>query len=239
MRELIAVIPVYNEAECIVEVIQSWKQVFAGLNIDFSILVLNDGSKDNTGAELAKLIKDDRVEVVNKANSGHGPTILRGYGLAAQKAEWIFQVDSDNEMSAEYFSSIWSQRSGYDFLIGIRHHRVSPLPRRLITAFSRFSVWMLFGWGITDVNCPYRLMKRQFLLEALELLPADTFAPNVIISGLALKKHLRIYQTLVPHIQRKTGKVSIVKWNLWKSAIKSFFQTIKFGFGHNAKSNDI
>ena len=132
-KELVLVMPVYNEGECIVEVVNSWRKEFNDLGINATLLVLNDGSKDNTEAELAKLSDPGRIDVINKPNSGHGPTILVGYHKAVEQAEWVFQVDSDDEMLPNDFHKLWEQRNDHDFLIGIRQHRVSPLPRRIIS----------------------------------------------------------------------------------------------------------
>ena len=58
--------------------------------------------------------------------------------------------------------------------------------------------------------------------------PADTFAPNIIISGEINKKTENIYNTPVKHQHRRTGQVSIVKLKLWKAAFKSLLQTLKY-----------
>jgi dolichol-phosphate mannosyltransferase len=220
------VMPVYNEEACIASVVKSWCAAFEALGIDFSMIVLNDGSKDGTAQALRAFEGDSRVVVVQKPNSGHGPTILQGYKLAAERAEWVFQTDSDGEMEPEHFSRLWNEREKYDFLLGTRDQRVSPLPRRIITQVSRLTVWLMFGRGITDVNSPYRLIRAEYLKKILEGIAPDTFAPNVVISGLAARRKLRIFEYPVPHLHRRTGTVSIVKWKLWKSAMRSFFQTL-------------
>jgi hypothetical protein len=86
-------------------------------------------------------------------------------------------------------------------------------------------VRLFFGSGVTDVNTPYRLIRSKILEKIVCQIPPDTFAPNIIISGMLCKSELRIYEQPVPYENRKTGKVSIVKGKLWKSAVKSFWQT--------------
>ncbi|MCE5230179.1 hypothetical protein LLG95_11345, partial [bacterium] len=97
---------------------------------------------------------------------------------------------------------------------------------KLISAVARLTVRVMFKGGVRDVNTPYRLMRSDALAAILWAIPDDTFAPNVIISGLCAKKGCRIFNTEVPHSGRRTGKVSIVKWKLWKAALKAFMQTI-------------
>ena len=227
--DLSIVMPVYNEGAVIATVVTSWLHELERLGIDYEFLAYDDGSRDETGPILERLAEDQPgLVVTRKANSGHGPTILRGYGEA--RGEWVFQVDSDDEMGPEHFAGLWTQRDDYDLLVGRRQHRDSPLARRLITAVSRATVWALFGHAVTDVNAPYRLMRRSGLNAILGLIPADTFAPNVIVSGLAARRGLRVREVWVPHRGRRTGTVSIVKWRLWKAAARAFGQTVAIAF---------
>jgi len=224
--ELSIVMPVYNEGAVIAEVVTAWVRELDRLDIDYEFRAYDDGSRDDTGRILERLVGQQHgLVVTRKANSGHGPTILRGYREAF--GEWVFQVDSDDEMGPEHFAGLWTQREGYDLLIGRRQHRDSPLARRLITAVSRATVWTLFGHAVTDVNAPYRLIRRSVLAEILTMIPDDTFAPNVIISGLAARSGLRVREEWVPHRGRRTGAVSIVKWRLWKVAARAFGQTVR------------
>jgi dolichol-phosphate mannosyltransferase len=223
--ELSIVMPVYNEGAVIAEVVTSWLQELDRLGVDYEFLAYDDGSRDETGRILERLADDQPgLVVTRKANSGHGPTILRGYREA--RGEWVFQVDSDDEMGPEHFEGLWARRDDFDLLVGRRQHRDSPLARRLVTAVSRATVWTLFGHAVTDVNTPYRLMRRSSLESILAVIPAETFAPNVIISGLAARRGLRVREVWVPHRGRRTGTVSIVKWRLWKAAARAFGQTV-------------
>ena len=61
-------------------------------------------------------------------------------------------------------------------------------------------------------------------------IPNNTFAPNLIIAGLANIRKMRVKQFEVTHYSRQTGEVSIKKWGLFKAAFKSFLQTISFRF---------
>jgi glycosyltransferase involved in cell wall biosynthesis len=223
--ELSVVMPVYNEGAVIAEVIETWLDELARLGIDFELLAYDDGSRDDTGKILTGLsVHRPDLEVTSQANAGHGPTILRGYREA--RGEWVFQVDSDDEMSAEHFGLLWAQRGDHDLILGRRQHRDAPLARRIITAASRLTVWVLFGRAVTDVNAPYRLIRRAALVSILSRIPADAFAPNVIMSGLACRDRLRVREVWVPHRGRRAGTVSIVKWRLWKAAARAFGQTV-------------
>lgn len=226
-HELALVMPVYNEEECIVEVVQAWRDELSRLGIHFQMLILNDGSRDHTAQKLARFQKDDRIRVIDKDNSGHGPSVLLGYRLAAAQAHWVFQTDSDDEMSPRHFHELWQRREAYDALFGMRQNREQGVGRRLITSVSRLTVRLLFQAGVKDVNTPYRLIRSQLLQRIVDLIPPDTFAPNVAISGAAALWGGRILNHPVPHQGRRTGSVSIVRWKLWRAACRSFLQTVK------------
>ncbi|MBQ8124303.1 MAG: glycosyltransferase family 2 protein [Kiritimatiellae bacterium] len=230
---LCVVMPVYNEQDAIGPVLEKWDAALKGLCIDYEIRPYNDGSKDNSLSVMRNVAeKLGGVKVKDKPNGGHGNTILTGYREAAKDGfDWVFQIDSDDEMGPEKFNALWSRRNDYDFLVGIRDGRVQALPRKIISFVSRLCVRMFYGKSVWDVNTPYRLMRVTAFSSFYEAIPMTTFAPNVILSGLAARHKLRCFETRVPQHDRTTGEVSIKKWKLLKAAAKSFWQTILFSFG--------
>lgn len=224
--DLAVVMPVYNEEECIVKVLKSWISLLCDLGMRFHIIVLNDGSSDGTQEALQVFNHDNRIEVINKTNSGHGPTILMGYQKSVKLADWTFQCDSDDEMKPDSFRTLWENRERFDALFGIREGRKQNFARKLISFFSIIIVRLLFGSGVTDVNTPYRLIRSKILERIVQHIPVNTFAPNIIVSGIICKFGLRTFEHPVFHENRKTGEVSIVKWKLWKSTAIAFWQTL-------------
>jgi hypothetical protein len=89
---------------------------------------------------------------------------------------------------------------------------------------------MFYGKSVWDVNTPYRLMRVSAFKGFFEEISLSTFAPNVILSGLAARHRLRCFETRVPQHDRTTGEVSIKKWKLLKAAAKSFWQTVAFAY---------
>lgn len=224
--ELAVVIPVYNEAGAIEGVIRSWTRRLESLSIDFEIHAYNDGSSDQTAKILGDLARSNpHLCVHNKENSGHGPTILQGYCENAN-ADWVFQVDGDDEMKPDSFPALWALREEYDMLVGERDRHGQPPARQLISAVSRATVRLFYGSKIFDVNAPYRLMRSAAFARAWAAIPSDTFAPNVVIAGLASALDMRVYRTNVSQEPRQSGEVSIKHWKLLKAAIRSFAQTI-------------
>lgn len=235
-HELAMVVPVYNEQDCIAPVLEEWDEALQRLNINFLIIVLNDGSRDQTEASLRRFESHPRMKIVNKANRGHGPTILMGYHQAVETASWVFQCDSDDEIKAADFATFWEKRDGYDALFGVRQQRVSQPSRKIVSACSRWTVTLFFGKGIDDVNVPYRLMRADKLRQIIRRIPSSTFAPNIAIAGAFARSSARsrsgprICNLPVAHHERQTGEVSIKKWKLLRVALRSFVQTIRLRY---------
>lgn len=229
MKELAIVMPVYNEEEILENVINDWTNVFEGLDIDFEILAYNDGSKDKSLEILRKNAENNsRLIVRDKKNSGHGPTILQGYRDCAENYEWIFQTDSDNELGTEGFVELWKNRCDYDFLIGKRFYKNRDASRKIISNVAKIITRILCGKGVSDVNCPYRLMKTSVFKDLFLKIESDTFSPNIFVSGFVNRNNIKFFEIPVEWKNRSTGTVSIQKMKLFKSAAKAFFQTIKF-----------
>ena len=225
---LALVIPVYNEAEVIAEVLKEWDTTLGELGLNYRIHAYNDGSTDNSLEILNGLARDMKsLEIHTSKNKGHGPTLLKGYTEALDNT-WIFQTDSDGEMSPKHFNELWANRGEYDFLLGRRSERSQALSRKAVSFISRSVIRLFYGKGVWDVNSPFRLMRVSVMDKFILNIPSNTFAPNLIISGVVNLKKYRIYETSIPHRERQTGEVSIKKFRLLMAAIKSFGQTILF-----------
>ena len=231
MDKLVVVIPVYNEQDAIQKVLEKWSTQLDSLQIDYKIFAYNDGSKDNTAEILNEISKSNpNVIAINKPNSGHGPTILKGYKDNAPDFDWIFQTDSDDETEAADFNKLWEKRNDYDFLIGRRNDRVQVITRKIVSFFSRLCISMFYGKGVWDANSPYRLMRSEKFVEIFNQIPENVFSPNVMISGIVSKKKMKFIEIPISSKQRQTGEVSIQKLKLLKAAINSFWQCMIFSF---------
>lgn len=222
---LTVVVPVYQEEGAVAGVLDEWTRALDALGIDYRLRAYDDGSRDGTAAILdARARADPRVEAVHQENRGHGPTILRGYREA--ESAWVFQVDGDGEMPADAFARLWERKDAYDLLVGDRRDRESAPLRRLVSASSRALVRLAFGKGPRDVNAPYRLWRGDALRALLPRVPRDAFAPNVLLSGLAARAGLRVFETPVPHHGRRTGRGSLDPRRLAAGVLRSARETL-------------
>jgi len=229
-RETLGVVmPVYNEQDIVEKVLKDWVEVLNDCAVDYQIHVYNDGSRDNTLDVLkACSQKYPNMTVHNKENSGHGPTLLLAYKENVDKYTWLFQVDSDDELPAEAFPVLWSNREESDFVLGRRSGRTQSLGRKIVSMLSRATIRLFYGKSVWDVNSPYRLMRSDAFKSIFFAIPDTAFAPNVIISGMVALKKMRFKEFPLTHSHRTTGIVSIAKFKLAKSAFISFCETIAF-----------
>jgi len=220
------VLPVFNEAEALPSVLEEWLTEFDRLGIVVEIVAYDDGSSDGSFEALQAVAEtEQRLRVVRHPNRGHGPTILRGYEEAT--GTWVFQVDSDGELSPDGFEALWLRRQDFDLLVGIRQRRKSSPARVAVTLLSRAVVATLFGRRVRDVNSPYRLMRRACLERMLPLLPGEPFAPNVLLSGLADSMGLRVFEVAVEQQPRRGGRVSLTSRRLWSGALRTLIDAIR------------
>lgn len=228
--QLAIVIPAYNEAACIDEVIRDWLVVAEGT--DGVIIVVNDGSRDATGEILDRIASQcSRLKVVHQVNAGHGAAVLRGYREAlATRAEAIFQTDSDDQFKTVDFWKLWEKRSLSPFILGCRQVRQDALHRLVITRILRVLNAILFGVAIKDANIPYRLIRADYLRDLFELMPEAPFAPNVFLSILAKKSGSTLFEIPITHQERHTGTVSIMRWRLIKACLRSARELAVFRF---------
>ena len=99
MDDLISVIvPVYNVENYIAQCIESViKQTYT----KFEIILVNDGSKDNSGKICDEYaLKDERIKVIHKENAG--VSSARNVGIKQSKGQWITFIDSDDWVEEKY-----------------------------------------------------------------------------------------------------------------------------------------
>lgn len=104
------------------------------------------------------------------------------------------------------------------------------MPRKIVSFVAKVCIAICYGRGISDVNVPYRLMSTAKFDSIFSTIPEHTFAPYLIVSGMAVRNKLRISQIEVPTDFRTTGTVSIQKMKLLNVAMKSFRETIVHAF---------
>jgi glycosyltransferase involved in cell wall biosynthesis len=223
MDKLYVVIPAYNESENIEQVINDWYPVVEKVGNEARLVIINDGSKDDTYSIMQECAKTrPQMVPITKPNSGHGGTVLFGYNYALeQNADWIFQTDSDGQTLPEEFWNFWEQRAAYDMVIGWRNTREDGKSRVFVTKTLKLVIKICFGVDVTDANTPFRLMKSDTLRENIGLVPKDFNLSNVIISVIYAKKKYKVKYIPITFRPRQGGVNSINMKRIFKIGMQA------------------
>ena len=225
---LSVVMPAYNEADGIREAVEAVQAHVLAAVPGSELVVVNDGSRDATGSILDALAgADPRIRVVHKANGGHGPAIIDG--MAAARGDWLFLIDSDNQIPLEAFGALWGEaQRGRDGVFGLRRVRRDARLRRLLTVVIRAALATLFGVWLYDANVPFKLVRRSVWERAQRIIPRDTLAPSLFLAVFMKRRNLSTAFVDVAHRDRETGTVSIKRWKLVKFCARAFRQLLVF-----------
>lgn len=229
MDKLYIVIPAYNEQETIQSVIEDWHPVVANAGIKSRLVIIDDGSKDNTYAMLKEAEqKYPQLIALTKKNSGHGSTLLYGYNYALEHgADFVFQTDSDGQTKAEEFAQFWEFRNEYAMVIGHRNKREDGLSRVFVTKTLKLVCLLFFQVNLKDANTPFRLMQAEELKKVLPLIPEDYNLSNVVISVIFAKKKLPVKYIPITFRPRQGGVNSINMKRIFKIGKKAIGDFIK------------
>lgn len=154
--------PAYNDAGTIASLVITSVKVAATLTPDYEVIVVNDGSKDDTAKILDELarIYPDRVRIVHHAkNRGYGGALRTGFKTASK--DFVFYTDGDAQYDPAEMTVLWEKMSDeVDWVNGWKISRSDPLHRIIIGRLYHHYVKLLFGLKMRDVDCDFRLMRR-------------------------------------------------------------------------------
>lgn len=232
MDKLYIVIPAYNEQDTIRQVVEDWHPVVEKAGAECRLVIIDDGSKDNTYAILKEEEKNfPQLVALTKPNGGHGATILFGYRYAIdQGADFVFQTDSDGQTKAEEFAQFWDLRNDYAMVIGHRKGRQDGFSRVVVTKTLKLVCLLFFHVKLTDANTPFRLMKSEELAKMLPLIPENYNLSNVVISVIFAKKKLPVKYIPITFRPRQGGvnSINLKKiFKIGKNAVGDFIKINK------------
>lgn len=223
---LSVIMPVYNEQGAIVSAVAEVQQQVLSLIPESELVVVDDGSRDNTGRLLDEAAAgDSRIKVIHQPNGGHGAALLTG--LKAARGEYVFLIDSDRQIPLDEFKTAWAEvLSGRDAVFGIRRRRYDPVLRLYLSRLIRHSVNVLFRVQLRDANAPYKLFRRGIWTAARECVPDGTLAPSLFLAIVAKSRGYNILEIDVTHKERDTGEVTLRKFKLLKFCARGLGQML-------------
>lgn len=210
---LYIVMPAYNEAANIRNVIEEWYPIVEKYDGGGKsrLLIIDDGSKDNTYEIMQQCAENKPLfQAVTKENGGHGATLLHGYRMALEQgADYIFQTDSDGQTIPEEFHEFWKQREQYEMVIGYRKGRQDGFSRVVVTKVLKMVILLCFHVKVKDANTPFRLMRAETLKKYITEIPKDFNLSNVLLSVIYAKNEVPTQFRPITFRPRQGGENSI------------------------------
>jgi glycosyltransferase involved in cell wall biosynthesis len=153
--------PAYNDAGTIASLVMTALMTAETLTPDYEVIVINDGSADNTAEILDELARIyPRLRVVHHVrNRGYGGALRSGFATASK--DWVFYTDGDGQYDPAEMTLLWARRGDdVDLVNGYKISRSDPFHRIVIGRVYHHAVKQLFGLKVRDVDCDFRLLRR-------------------------------------------------------------------------------
>lgn len=222
---LSVIIPAYNEAKTITSTLIAIRDYLLKQSYDWEVLVVTDGSKDNTPEVVDRFISENKgIRLIeNKKNYGKGYVVKQG--ILEAKGDFRLFTDADNSTSIDHLEKFWPYtKEGYDIVIGsieikgakIFEHAQSY--RRWLGRLSKYLIRFMAGlWDIYDSQRGFKLFTAKAAENIFSKIKINRFGFD--FEALALAKRLGYKIKEVPVVWNNPVKTSV--------NLKSYFVTLK------------
>lgn len=230
MSKISVIVPAYNEGEHIYNNLQIISDTLCQSGLDFEILAVNDGSKDNTGVEVLKAskaikgVRDCSYEI----NRGKGGAIL--HGIKNSTGDIVGFLDADLELPATLVPGFIEamEESGCDVVIGSKMHPDSKLnypPLRKVMSVGYYVILkILFGMKCKDTQTGIKFYRGDLIRAIGSVQKINSYAFDIEQLALANSKKAVIREMPIELHYTREGSLSRI--NI-KAIFKMFFDTIR------------
>ncbi|MBI5065270.1 glycosyltransferase family 2 protein [Candidatus Woesearchaeota archaeon] len=204
-KSISVIVPCYNEGKSVSQTLDRINEIFKKSTVDFEVIVVNDGSKDNTAQVLENYSGKIKI-ATNHPNKGYGASLKKGISIS--KYDWIAIVDADGTYPIEDFKSLLEFIPAYDMVVGARTKNASiPLLRRPAKLFLTKLARYLTGRKIPDLNSGMRVFHKR-IFQRFEPLFPDGFSFTTTITMSCLTNEYSVKFIPIEYYKRE-GKSSI------------------------------
>ncbi|MBU0929976.1 MAG: glycosyltransferase [Nanoarchaeota archaeon] len=180
MPKLSVIIPAYNEGENIHSDLNKIIESLHKVTDDFEIIIVNDGSKDDTLKEVGK-IKDKRLKIKSyEENKGKGYALKYGFSFA--KGKYITFMDADLDINPDSLKNFFKYMEFYnaDIIVGSKRHPQSkvhyPFLRRVLSKSYQILIFLLFRLNVSDTQSGLKLLKYDCAKDLLKKVTVKKYA---------------------------------------------------------------
>ena len=202
------IIPAYNEEEGVGHVITEMRAVLERHSITAEIIVVDDGSKDNTAH--AALEAGARV-MRHRSNRGYGAALKTG--ITAASYPYIVITDADGTYPSEYIPELLAHMEHSDMVVGARIGKQVKIPmvrRPAKWALNRVANYMS-GANIPDLNSGLRAFRRDVAMQYFSILPDQFSFTTTITLAMHCDKYAVTYLPI--NYRGRRGRSKIVPWD--------------------------
>jgi glycosyltransferase involved in cell wall biosynthesis len=206
VNEISVFFPAYNEEDNLQNTVAKALPVLKKIARRWEIIIIDDGSKDQTGKIAENLAKKDpRIRVVHHPeNRGYGEALKSGFYNA--QYPWIACTDADGQFDFSQIDKLLSKKKTADVIVGYRLNRQDPFLRKFFgwgwTALAN----ILLGIKVRDVDCSFKLVKKEVIdqIPRLQSTRGGMISPELLAR--TKKAGFKIAEVGVRHYPRKKGK---------------------------------
>ncbi len=199
-------LPSHNEEGNVERVVGAYLAELPRVTDDYEVIVVDDGSRDRTGAIADRLADSDpHVKVVHHpVNRGYGGAVISG--IRAASKPYVLLCDGDGQFDPADLERMTPFVPEYDVVAGRRARRADPLIRRINGMAWSELVRVLLGITISDIDCGFKLFKRE-KLEGMILRAHGAMISTELMARLA-GRGAKVKEVDVQHLPRLTGEQS-------------------------------
>lgn len=220
-RSLSVVLPAHNEEAAIAATVQDVIETLSSWKLDFEIIVVDDGSQDDTGAILDALSDAHpclRV-IHHPANEGYGAALVSGFNATSK--DLTFFMDSDGQFDIRDLARLLLLVEDYDAVLGYRIDRQDTWRRKINGWGWKQLVRFVFGIHVRDVDCAFKLYPTSFFRE--HTLETRGAMINTEILYKFIREGNTYTQVGVRHLPRKGGRATGAKLSVILRAFRELF----------------
>ena len=235
LSELSVFFPFWNEEKNLEQVVKKTIPVAQKVSDNWEILIIDDGSSDNTLKVARKLSeKNENLKVIShNQNRGYGAALKTG--LQNAKYKNIVFTDGDGQFDFSEVEKFINESDKADFVIGYRKKRLDNPFRHLLMNLLKIWDFVLFGFTFKDIDCGFKFFKKDAVLKIYPLKSEGAMITTEILAK-AKKRHLKIAEVEVNHYPRVYGTQSGGNIRVILRAIKEsliLWKDINFSYGRN------
>ncbi len=206
--DLSVIIPVFNEDASIGLVLEELDAVLAQLNRVYEVIVVNDGSTDNTAAVLQQASRRYASLRLVTLTPNSGQSAAFGAGFITCRGQSIILMDGDGQNDPHDIPMLLEVLKDCDACCGYRKIRRDRVSKRLASRIANGVRQAVLHDGILDTGCSLKAVKVQFVRD----LPMYLRGMHRFLPALWLMRGARIRQIRVNHRLRVQGQSKYTNW---------------------------